>query len=91
MGTMECLLCFEAWLEQFTFGDGNNTTGEADKAEAAIASLLRLIVKYQNFMRSSTLSALSVCLVHPVATMRPVLRSIAKRMQNVQASVHRRI
>ena len=43
---MECLLCFEAWLEQFTFGDGNNTTGEADKAEAAIASLMRLIVKY---------------------------------------------
>jgi hypothetical protein len=46
LGTMECLLCFEAWLDQFTFWDVNDTTGEADKAEAAIASLLRLIVKY---------------------------------------------
>ena len=46
LGTIECLLCFEAWLDQFTFWDVNDTTGEADKAEAAIASLMRLIVKY---------------------------------------------
>ena len=37
---------FKAWLDQFTFWDVNDTTGEADKAEAAIASLMRLIVKY---------------------------------------------
>ena len=46
MGTIECLLYFEAWLDQFTFWDVNDTTGEADKAEVAIASLMRLIVKY---------------------------------------------
>jgi hypothetical protein len=37
LGMMECLLCFEAFWE----------IGEtADRAEAAIASLMRLIVKY---------------------------------------------
>jgi hypothetical protein len=43
---MERLLCFEAWLDQFTFWDVNNTSGEADKADAAIVSLMHLIVKY---------------------------------------------
>ena len=52
--TMECLLCFEAWLEQFTFWDVNDTTGEADKAEAAIASLMRLIVKYLPQVKSNS-------------------------------------
>jgi hypothetical protein len=47
LGTIECLLYFEAWLDQFTFWDvKNDTTGEADKAEAAIAPLMRLIVTY---------------------------------------------
>ena len=43
---MECLLCFEAWLDQLTFRDVNNTTGEADKAKAALASLMHHIVRY---------------------------------------------
>jgi hypothetical protein len=46
LGTMECLLCFEAWLDQLTFRDVNNTTGEADKAKAALASLMHHIVRY---------------------------------------------
>jgi hypothetical protein len=45
--TMECLLCFEAWLDQPTFWEIGDATGEtAERAEAAIASLMRLIVKY---------------------------------------------
>ena len=46
LGTMECLLSFEAWLDQLTFWDVSNTTGEVGKAEAAITSLMHLIVQY---------------------------------------------
>ena len=46
LGTMECLLCFEAWLDQYTFWDVDDTTGQAEKAEASIASLMQLILKY---------------------------------------------
>jgi hypothetical protein len=46
LGTMECLLSFEAWLDQLTFWGVNNTTGEVGKAEAAITSLMHLIVQY---------------------------------------------
>ena len=47
LGTMECLLCFEAWLDQPTLWEIGDATGEtAERAEAAIASLMRLIVKY---------------------------------------------
>jgi hypothetical protein len=43
---MECLLCFEAWLDQPTFWDIDDTTGEADRAEGAIASMMKLLVKW---------------------------------------------
>ena len=46
LGTMECLQCFKAGLDQYTFWDANDTTCEADKAEAALSSAMRLIVKY---------------------------------------------
>ena len=46
LGTMECLLCFEVWLDQYTFWDVDDTAGEAEKAEAAITSLMQLILKY---------------------------------------------
>jgi hypothetical protein len=37
---MERLLCFEARLDQYTFWDVDDTTGQAEKAEAAITSLM---------------------------------------------------
>ena len=46
LGTMECLLCFEAWLEQPTFWEIGDPSGEAERAEAAISSLIRKIVKH---------------------------------------------
>ena len=44
--TMECILCFEAWLEQPTYWEIGDTTGEAERTEVAIASMMRLIVRY---------------------------------------------
>ena len=35
LGTMECVLCFEVWLDQPTFWDIDDKTGEADRAEDA--------------------------------------------------------
>ena len=46
LGTMECILCFEAWLEQDTYWEIGDETGEADRAEAAIASMMRLIITF---------------------------------------------
>ena len=46
LGTMECPLCFEAWLDQPTFWDIDDATGEADRAEGAIASMMKLLVKW---------------------------------------------
>ena len=46
LGTMECLLCFEAWLDQPTFWEIDDTKGEADRAEGAIASLMKLLVEW---------------------------------------------
>ena len=45
LGTMECLLCFEVWLDQPAFWDIDDTTGEADRAEDAIALMMKLLVK----------------------------------------------
>ena len=47
LGTMECLLCFVAWLDQHTFWEiGDSSGDEAERAEAAISSLIRKIVKH---------------------------------------------
>ena len=46
LGTMEYLLCFEAWLDQYTFWDVDDTSGQAEKAEAAITPHVQLILKY---------------------------------------------
>jgi hypothetical protein len=46
LGTMECILCFEAWVDQPTFWNIDDKTGEADRAEDAIASMMKLIVKW---------------------------------------------
>jgi hypothetical protein len=43
LGTMESLLCFEAWLDQYSFWEIGDPDGEAAEAEAAICSLMRLI------------------------------------------------
>jgi hypothetical protein len=45
LGTMECLLCFEAWLDQSSFWEVGDESAEAD-AEDAIASMMKLIVKW---------------------------------------------
>ena len=45
LGTMECLLCFEAWLEQSTFWEIGDVTAEAE-AEDAIASMMMLIIRW---------------------------------------------
>ena len=47
LGKMECLLRFETWLDQPTFWEIGNATGEtAERVEVAIASLMRLIEDY---------------------------------------------
>ena len=46
LGTMESLLCFEAWLEQHTFWECGDPHNESAKAEAAICSLMKLITTY---------------------------------------------
>ncbi|KAI2501411.1 hypothetical protein MHU86_13078 [Fragilaria crotonensis] len=48
LGTMECLLCFEAWLDADTYWDaiGGDKVGEAALAENAITRLMSLILKY---------------------------------------------
>ena len=46
LGTMESLLCFEAWLDQLAFWEIGDPEGEATEAEAAIAALMNLIVTY---------------------------------------------
>ena len=46
LGTMESLLCFEAWLDQYTFWEVGDPDGEAAEAEAAISSLMQLIITY---------------------------------------------
>ena len=46
LGTMESLLCFEAWLEQYSFWEIGDPDGEAVEAEAAIRSLIRLITTF---------------------------------------------
>jgi len=43
LGTMEALLCFEAWLDQYTLWKIGDPSGEAQKAEEAIALLMKLI------------------------------------------------
>lgn len=45
LGTMECLLCFEAWLDQSTFWEIGDASGEAE-AENAMALMMKLIVKW---------------------------------------------
>ena len=39
-------LCFEPWLDQYSFWDIGDASGEADEADEAIASMMRLIVKF---------------------------------------------
>ena len=46
LGTMESLLCFEAWLDQYTFWEIGDPHNEATEAEAAICSLMKLITTY---------------------------------------------
>jgi hypothetical protein len=46
LGTMESLLCFEAWLDQHTFWEIGDPDGEAADAEAAIGSLMNLITTF---------------------------------------------
>ena len=46
LGTMESLLCFEAWLKESTYWEIGNPCGEAATAEDAISALMRLIVKH---------------------------------------------
>ena len=43
MGTMECLLCFEAWLDEEKYWDIDDKNNESSKAEEAIVRLLKLI------------------------------------------------
>jgi hypothetical protein len=42
---MECLLCFETWLDQSTFWEIGDES-EAAEAEDAIGSMMKLIVKW---------------------------------------------
>jgi hypothetical protein len=46
LGTLEAILCFEAWLEEPTYWNIGDPCGEAAVAEDAIAALIRLIVKF---------------------------------------------
>ena len=46
LGTTESLLCFEAWLDQYTFWEIGDPHNEATEAEAAICSLMKLITTY---------------------------------------------
>jgi hypothetical protein len=46
LGMMEYLVCFEVWLDQYTFWEVDSTTGQAEKAEVAITSLMQLSLKY---------------------------------------------
>ena len=46
LGTMECLLCFEAWLDQYEFWDIGGASGEAEDADRAISSMMRLILTF---------------------------------------------
>jgi hypothetical protein len=46
LGTMEAILCFEAWLKESTYWEIGNPCGEAATAEDAISALMRLIVKH---------------------------------------------
>jgi hypothetical protein len=46
LGTMESLLCFEAWLDQHTFWEIGDPDSEAAEAETAIGSLMNLIMTY---------------------------------------------
>jgi hypothetical protein len=50
---MECILCFEAWLDQPTYWEIGDATGEAERAEAAIASMMRLVVKFLSQQKGS--------------------------------------
>jgi hypothetical protein len=43
---MECILCFEAWLDQPAYWEIGDATGDDERAEAAIASMMRLVVKF---------------------------------------------
>ena len=45
-GTIESLLCFEAWLDQYSFWEIGDPDGEAAEAEAAISSLMHLITTF---------------------------------------------
>jgi hypothetical protein len=40
------ILCFEAWHDQPTCWEIGHATGETEKAEAVIALMMRLIVKF---------------------------------------------
>jgi hypothetical protein len=44
--TMESLLCFEAWLDQYTFWENGDPHNKSAEAEAAICSLMKLITTY---------------------------------------------
>jgi Plavaka transposase len=46
LGTMECLLCFEAWLDQYHFWEIGDPQGKATEAEDAIAAFMELVKKY---------------------------------------------
>lgn len=46
LGTMECLLCFEAWLDQHHFWEIGDPHGKATEAENAIAAFMELVKKY---------------------------------------------
>ena len=46
LGTMESLLCFEAWLDQYTFWGIGDPHNESTEAEATIRSLMKLITTY---------------------------------------------
>jgi hypothetical protein len=50
---MECILCFEAWLDQAMFWEIGDTTGKAERAKGAIASMIRLIVTFLSQQKNS--------------------------------------
>ncbi|KAI2491813.1 hypothetical protein MHU86_22752 [Fragilaria crotonensis] len=102
LGTMESLLCFEAWLDQYTFWDIGDPDGEASQAEAAIASLMNLITthlprhagngwKLSKFHEIKHIVRFIAAFGAPRGYNASVLRNITRHTPNVLVDVHRRM
>ena len=50
---MECIVCFVAWLDQSTYWEIGDATGEVERAKAAIASMMRFVVNFLPRQKSS--------------------------------------